>query len=320
MEDSNKANKSSSTIEKSSSCLFQNLKSTIILKKILNNMQKWKSLEMIKYNNKTKERLNINVNVYKEYSEKYSSIELEIIPTDSYFGGKYISFDEKDESYYHIYLNNSKEEIKRKNLRKSENISKINIIIDYQILSFEFLFYCCDDIKSITFTKFYRNNVTNMKSMFNRCYNLKEINFAKFNTDNVINMCCMFYKCSSLNEINLSNFNTHNVTDMRCMFSGCSSLQEIKLPNFNTNKVQDMTGMFEGCSSLEELNLSNFNTINVVNMNSMFEGCSYLKDINLSSFNFNNEQYMYGMFAGCSNSLKNKIKSEFKKIKEEAFN
>ena len=42
-------------------------------------MQKKKSLEIIKYNNNIKKRINININNYKEYCEKYSSIEIEIM-------------------------------------------------------------------------------------------------------------------------------------------------------------------------------------------------------------------------------------------------
>ena len=81
-----------------------------------------------------------------------------------------------------------------------------------------------------------------------------------------------------------------------------------------------MGGMFYGCSSLKELNLSNFNTNNVINMECMFSGCSSLKDLNLSNFNTNNVTNMISMFSGCSDQFKNKIITEYKIIKEEAFN
>ena len=51
----------------------------------------------------------------------------------------------------------------------------------------------------------------------------------------------------------------------------------------------------------------------------MFNGCSSLKELNLSNFNTNNVTYMRYMFNGCSKELKNKIKSDYKNIKEEAF-
>ena len=57
-----------------------------------------------------------------------------------------------------IYFNNNKDEIKRNFINKDEEI-KIIIIIDYQIKSFEKLFYDCECIESINFKKFYRNNI-----------------------------------------------------------------------------------------------------------------------------------------------------------------
>ena len=80
-----------------------------------------------------------------------------------------------------------------------------------------------------------------------------------------------------------------------------------------------MYDMFYGCSSLNELNLSNFNTNNVTDMYEMFSECSSLKELNLSNFNTNNVTDMHYMFLGCSEQLKNKIKSEYKNIKEKAL-
>ena len=74
--------------------------------------------------------------------------------------------------------------------------------------------------------------------------------------------------------------------------------------------------MFYKCLSLKEINLSNFNTNNVTNMRGMFFKCSTLKELNLSNFNTNNVIDMEGMFYGCSD----RIRSEFKNIKEKAFN
>ena len=51
----------------------------------------------------------------------------------------------------------------------------------------------------------------------------------------------------------------------------------------------------------------------------MFSGCSSLRELNLSNFNTNNVTNMECMFQGCSDQFKNKIRSEYKNIKEEAF-
>ena len=126
---------------------IENLKSNYILKKIFGNL-------------KIKKILNINIDNYKEFCEKYSSIEIEIIACKSK-KSKYIKIEGDKEKYYHIYFNDSKEEIKKNELSKDDNVSRIKIIIDYQIKSFERLFQYCDCIESIIFKKFYRINIKN---------------------------------------------------------------------------------------------------------------------------------------------------------------
>ena len=49
-------------------------------------------------------------------------------------------FLKKKKEYYHIYFNDSNEEIKRYDLKQDEKVEKIKIIIDYQIKSFDGLF------------------------------------------------------------------------------------------------------------------------------------------------------------------------------------
>ena len=179
---------------------LKNVKSDYFIQKFFGYMPKRKSLETIRYNKNIQKRINININHYKAYSEEYSSIELDIMPMKGEYG-KFIDIKEEDKKYFHIYFNdNKKKEIERTYLDEDENVSKISIIIDYQIKSFSKLFYYCKCIRSIEFKKFCRNNVTNMSGMF--------------------------YKCSSLKELNLNNFNTNNVTDMSGIFYGC--LDELK--------------------------------------------------------------------------------------------
>ena len=115
---------------------FIYLKSNYILKKLFSNMQKRSSLKIIKCNINIQKRLNININNYKDFSEKFSSIELEIIPVQSKYG-RFINIEEENKKYFHIYFNDNKEEIKKTELNKEDKVSKINIIIDYQIKSFK---------------------------------------------------------------------------------------------------------------------------------------------------------------------------------------
>ena len=273
--------------------IFKNLKSDYALIKIFDILPKRKLYEIIKYNNRTKKRLNMNLIDYKEFRDRYLKIEIEIIPafTKKYF--EFINYDKKYEKYYHIYFNEGKEEIKRNYLVKKDKVKKIKILIDYKIKSLENLFINFLCIESIHFKKFPKQNIINMRRMFHGCSSLKEIKFSDFDTSNITNMSGMFYGCASLEEINLAKFNTINVNDMSEMFFGCSSLKKINLSNFNTNNVNNMKGMFRGCSSLTEINVINFNIKNVTDMR--------------------------GMFFECTEEIKAKIREQIKDIKDEAF-
>ena len=217
---------------------LKNIKSKVILKKIFDYIQRNKSLEIIKNNSNIQKRLNININDYKP-------ILIEIIPIPNKYG-KFINIKKGDKKYFHIYFNDNKEEIERTALNGGDKVSKINVVIDYQVNSFKELFQDCF-IESINFKNFYRNNITDMSFMFSGCSSLKEINFSNFNTNNVTDMSCMFCECSSLIDINLYSFNTNNVTNMSYMFYGCLSLKNINLDNFNTIKVKNMICMFDQC-------------------------------------------------------------------------
>ena len=197
-------------------------------------------LEVIRFNKKMQKIININLDDYKVFNRTFTSIEIEIKPSDIY--GKFLNVqNKKQEGYYHVYFNDSLEETKRKyDLNEKDKVSKIKIKIDYQVQSFDKLFFMCDGIEAINFKKFYRNNIKDMSDMFYECTTLKEINLSNVISDNVTDMSYMFHGCSSLKEINLSNFNTKSVTDINGIFSGCSSLKRINISNFNTENITDM--------------------------------------------------------------------------------
>ena len=189
---------------------LKNVKSDYFIQKFFGYMSERKYLETIRYSKSIQKRINININHYKAYSEEYSSIELDIIPMKGKCC-KFININKEDKKYIHIYFNdNKKKEIENTSLYKN-NVSKISIIIDYQIKSFSEFFFICRCIESIKFKKFYRNNVTDMS--------------------------CMFYGSSSLKKLNLNNFNTNNVTNMSNMFSGCSCELKNKIKKQNKSII-----------------------------------------------------------------------------------
>ena len=224
---------------------LEKIKGEYFHQKLFSYTTKKKTFIIIKYNKKLQRKLKLNIKNYKDY---YEEIEIEIIPIKNN-SCRFINYS-NDKQYYHIYFNDSNEEIYRNYIEDNEVVSKIKIIIDNKINSFKNLFKNCESIKSIYFKKFYRNNITDMNSMFNGCSSLIQLNINNFNTSNVTIMNGMFSCCELLTQLNLINFDTSNVTDMSYMFNKCSSLCELNISNFNTNKVDNMSYMFNRCSSL----------------------------------------------------------------------
>ena len=175
--------------------LLKNIKSKYILKQILNNLDMTRLLKLVKYNKKIQERLNIDINNYQEYGE----IEIEMIPIpinqrDEY-GHKFINIPEKDRKYYHISFDNDIKEIVNPYIFPINNINVIKVKIDRQIKSFYELFNECDGIKELSFTKFVRNNITNMKAMFEQASSLKKVDLSLCKTNKVTDMSYMFCGC-----------------------------------------------------------------------------------------------------------------------------
>ena len=281
--------------------ILLNIKSIYILKQIFDDLCENNLLNLIRYNKFYQNKINVDINTYKEARR----IEIEIIPHE-YNKDKFINIPFKKEMFFHIYFNDNKEEIKRNYfLYREDNIKKIKVIIDPQIVSLRNLFHRCAN-KKIDFIKFNRKDIDDMSYMFYHFNLLEELNISKLKTNKVTKMICMFSECRLLKELNLSNFITENVTHMSNMFLSCDSLKKLDLSSFNTNNVIKMDFMFFGCRSLEELNLTNFNTNNVISMNCMFYECSSLKELNISSgFNTSKVKDMDQILNGC-NSLKNR--------------
>ena len=100
--------------------IIENIKSRYILSKIYGIMSQKKKLEIVRYNKKIQNRINLSVKDYKEYSETFTPIEIEIIPIKGKYG-EFININENDTKYYHIYFNNNKEEVKNQYEIKKKN-------------------------------------------------------------------------------------------------------------------------------------------------------------------------------------------------------
>ena len=111
--------------------------------------------------------------------------------------------------------------------------------------------------------------------------NVKSVNFSKFNSNYVTNISKIFYECNTTESIDFSNFNTSNVIDMSYMFYHCDSLNYLDLSSFDTSKVTSVENMFYFCSNLIYIDLSHFNSKNILSSNDMFKNIEILKYIDL---------------------------------------
>ena len=169
--------------------ISKNIKSKLILKKVFNNLPTSNLLKIIKYNKKLKNKFNIKNTHYYEFSQ----IEIELKPIKYEYGTFINILDKKNEPYIQIYFNDGVVNKKRYHIKKKDKVSKIRIIIDYQIKSFYKLFSNINIIESIEFKKYNRSDITNMSHMFSGCKKLKKIILNNFKTNEVVDMSYMFY-------------------------------------------------------------------------------------------------------------------------------
>ena len=304
--------------------MFNDIKSNYILKKIIrDNLDKKIYLSIAKYNKKLQNKIGLNLENYKEYSNRmFNRTEIELIPYSHLKPDiKYYFIRRKENrAYYHIYFDEDKKEINRTYITNADNVKKIYIKIDMELKSLKGLFYKCEALKEVKFTKFNREDFTDLCETFNECIYLDKLDVTKFKTSKVTKMNWMFTRCESLQELNILNFDTSNVTEMMCLFSGCKRLKELNF-KFNTKNVINMRNMFFECRSLKKIDISNFDTSSLKCFSEMFYNCISLDKLDNNIVNFFNLHFAdYSrMFGGCNETLKAYIRKTCA-IKEDSNN
>ena len=194
-------------------------------------------------------------------------------------------------------------------LHKFEKAGKYEIkyIFKQKLTRINHMFYECNELNKIDFSKFKTEQVTNMSYMFYGCKSLISLNLSNFNTKNVVYLKNMFDGCCNMKSIDLSNFDASNASDMNGLFRECSKISTLDLSNFETKSVTDMQYMFQNCQHLSNLNISKFDTSNVADMSSMFDGCSQLETLDISHFNVKNVTKMNYMFQNCKSLIDLKL-------------
>ena len=128
--------------------------SDYFLNKICNILDIKTKLTIIKYNKKIQNKCGLTIKNYKEYSEIYSTIEIDIILSFIYKEPFIQIYDEHFQVHegIHIYFDDNKEEqIEKYCLYYDDNVNKIKIIIIHKIKSFENLFYGCNHRETLNF-------------------------------------------------------------------------------------------------------------------------------------------------------------------------
>ena len=139
----------------------------------------------------------------------------------------------------------------------------------HSILNLYRMFYCCNNLLSITDdTKVNQEQVVAKLKYGLSISKRKEKEYVK-----IIDIGCMFYGCKSLKSLpDLSKWNIKNVIFMESIFYECESL--ISLPDlakWNTENITDMSEIFYRCVSLKSLpDLSKWNTENITDMSGIF--------------------------------------------------
>ena len=217
-----------------------------------------------------KELLNDNILVIKDRKLINKNEALNITP-DNIIEIHFLSVTSTLDNFFNIEYDNNFVSLKK--------VEFYNF--DEALSNISHLFNGCKSLKSVYFSEYDTQNVTDMSYMFNGCESLISIDLSSINTTNVINMRNMFSNCSSLKEINMSIFNTGLVTNMAEMFYNCKSITTLNLSNFDTLNTHDISNIFNGCDSLKILDISNFNMINVLSYNNIISDKNNIKFLDI---------------------------------------
>ncbi len=103
------------------------------------------------------------------------------------------------------------------------------------MVSCEFVFYQCHNLKFVDLSYFDMSNVTNFRSMFEDCRSLIGVNTSSVTTSllDKVYIGNLFRNCWELRYVSLDFINAHHVIDYRDSFSYCESLAAISFPGFD---------------------------------------------------------------------------------------
>ena len=278
----NMNNKNSNTYN-----LLKKVHSDVTFKKIMNCLNSQTKLNIIKFNKKFQNKLNIEKTDYDEHFKTIIDLKITKLYLNKFKNHisnvPFVDLKIDDKEAFNENNNNINNNLENKNL------INVTLEISHKYKSFENLLYGCDFVEKIYFRRINRRDIKSTKNMFHNCPLLKEINFNNFDTTKVTDMSYMFTLCHDLEKITIdpNHFKTNNVKLSKGMFEYCCSLENVNFPSLNFSNVENMGNMFFGCDNLKNVNL-NFidknekdNKDNIKkNTICMFTECLKLKKIN----------------------------------------
>ena len=189
--------------------MISNIKSTYILKKVFENVEKFRYFKILQRNKAIRNKLNLSLDTYKKY---YNQIEIELITKENIEKEKNIFInDAKIVFDYEVYFNSGLKEIQKRNyFNKNEKITRIRILIDIkgETISLSSLFENVQCIKEAKIIHCAQTKVNDISDLFFNCKSLISADLSKLKVDNITTMARTFGMCSSLINDTDSSFIT----------------------------------------------------------------------------------------------------------------
>ena len=200
-----------------------------------------------------------------------------------------------------------------KNLTEYIEITKlikpIKLKINNNIINISSMFYKCNNLYSVDFSKLNNFKVTKMNNLFRGCKILSSISgLSKLNTKEVTDMSCIFKGCKEIKYLpDISEWDTSNTTTFKFLFRKCFNLN--KLPDigkWNVTKARNLSYLFSDCHTIVSLpEISKWNLSNAADISYMFSNCKDLISLpDLSQWNISNVIFMNNLFFGCKSLIR----------------
>lgn len=150
--------------------------------------------------------------------------------------------------------------------------------------------------------------------MFYKCENIKSLNLSKWKVDKIKMLSHLFYECLRLEEIKgLEKWRLNPIGNLSfdSMFNKCEELKSIDISSWKVENVRDFDYMFRRCYELTSIgDISGWKPEHLDSMEGMFFSCTKLRNIgdidiwsDIDYNRFNKSLYCLNAFKNCDKSI-----------------